>query len=404
MSEARRIDTAEGAKLIRAELKRAYPAVTFSVRIHRYSGGSSTRVEWIDGPTTKEVESLVGWYQGSSFDGMIDLRSYHDSELNGEAVYFSNNHVFCTREYSPDFMRRVCGEVCKDWGVNYTDSLVKVSDYDGRGYMDSNIYVKNASEYLDRLVGRVIQDISLVQAVEVKPEAAKTVKGKITATYTGSEWLVTGDTFMSRRDIKAAGGTWDKERKAWVIQGEALPEAVKALCEQVTEQPQNQYLGTGVPLVQPEQVIVAKAEIVPSETTEWPAFPLDHPVKAKDCAYTDSGYTDNNVGQAWGGHYVRVSEPEPPKYERLALPASTEPAAPLEAIALAQAKDSFKPEYYDKMSHDERVLEGLALAMSHYFRWDGLALLKVAALALEDANFHTESAKISDWIESLERE
>lgn len=73
----RYIDTAEVTKLVRRHLKKAfpqYPAWFFSVRIDRYSGGSSIDVSWIDGPTTAEVEKITGPFQGARFDGMIDLQ------------------------------------------------------------------------------------------------------------------------------------------------------------------------------------------------------------------------------------------------------------------------------------------------------------------------------------------
>ena len=69
----RYIATAEQAKLVRGALKRAFPGVKFSVRISRYSMGSSVRVGWTDGPTSKSVNEVVNMYDGRRFDGMIDL-------------------------------------------------------------------------------------------------------------------------------------------------------------------------------------------------------------------------------------------------------------------------------------------------------------------------------------------
>ena len=73
------IDTAEVAKLIRKHLKKNFAGVKFSVRISRYSGGSSVDISWTDGPTTKQVEAVTGPFQGNRFDGMIDLQ-YHASQ------------------------------------------------------------------------------------------------------------------------------------------------------------------------------------------------------------------------------------------------------------------------------------------------------------------------------------
>ena len=48
------IDTKEMAKLVRKELKTHFPRHKFSVRIERYSMGSSINVTWTDRPMVKE--------------------------------------------------------------------------------------------------------------------------------------------------------------------------------------------------------------------------------------------------------------------------------------------------------------------------------------------------------------
>jgi hypothetical protein len=65
---------AETAKLVRGALKRAFPGVKFSVRSSTYSMGASINVHWTDGPTTEQVRGVTSPYEGSGFDGMIDLK------------------------------------------------------------------------------------------------------------------------------------------------------------------------------------------------------------------------------------------------------------------------------------------------------------------------------------------
>jgi hypothetical protein len=117
---ARYIDAAEVAKLVRSELKSAYPNTKFSVKTSRYSGGSSIRVHWIDGPTTKEVEKIVGYMHGASFDGMIDLQSYHDTTdpKTGEIIHYGNNYIFCERDYSKNALILFWDKTCQDHGIN----------------------------------------------------------------------------------------------------------------------------------------------------------------------------------------------------------------------------------------------------------------------------------------------
>jgi len=33
----------------------------------------------------------------------------------------------------------------------------------------------------------------------------------------GETWILSGDTYPHRDEIKAIGGTWDKARKAWIV-------------------------------------------------------------------------------------------------------------------------------------------------------------------------------------------
>lgn len=48
--------------------------------------------------------------------------------------------------------------------------------------------------------------------------------------------------------------------------------------------------------------------------------------------------------------------------------------------------------------------EALGIAIASHFHWDGLAIMRTFAAALEDANFHTESAVVSGWVEAEEGE
>lgn len=91
----------ETAKLIRQALKAAFPLTKFSVRSKSYSGGCSITTCWTDGPTTKQVDAIQKHFQGASFDGMIDLKSYNaPSEWNGERVTFAPDFVFTSRGQS----------------------------------------------------------------------------------------------------------------------------------------------------------------------------------------------------------------------------------------------------------------------------------------------------------------
>lgn len=83
------IDTAEVARMVRAELKKAFPETTFSVKSKRYAGGSSIDVRWTNGPTEEEVKAIAGEYHGSEFDGMQDLQTYNGRPYGNDYIFFS---------------------------------------------------------------------------------------------------------------------------------------------------------------------------------------------------------------------------------------------------------------------------------------------------------------------------
>ena len=77
------IPITECAKIIRKELKKAFPDMAFSVRSHSYSMGCHVSVHWEDGPTCESVDQKISWISGRTFDGMDDSTHYHDTEWNG---------------------------------------------------------------------------------------------------------------------------------------------------------------------------------------------------------------------------------------------------------------------------------------------------------------------------------
>jgi len=122
--QTRYISTTETAKIIRQELAKAFPGIKFSVKSKSYSGGSSVSVGWTDGPTPKMVEKVAGQFSGASFDPMIDLKSYHHSEWNGEVVHFGPDYVNCNRDHSDEFLQKVAVKTAKEWGFDVSSILI----------------------------------------------------------------------------------------------------------------------------------------------------------------------------------------------------------------------------------------------------------------------------------------
>ena len=90
---------AETAKKVRKALKAAFPGTRFSVRSKTYSGGSSIRVEWIDGPRKGAVQKVAGHFASATFDAMTDCKEYKSYEHEGQR-YSGADFVFCGRDLS----------------------------------------------------------------------------------------------------------------------------------------------------------------------------------------------------------------------------------------------------------------------------------------------------------------
>lgn len=108
----RYISVVDTAKLLRKNLKAAFPGVKFSVRSSRYAGGASIDVRWTDGPTEAEVKPTLSLFAGATFDGMTDMKTHHSSILVDEdgvpeTVHFGANYVFGSRDVSPEWVAEI---------------------------------------------------------------------------------------------------------------------------------------------------------------------------------------------------------------------------------------------------------------------------------------------------------
>lgn len=122
--------TTETAKLVRKVLKAKFPTTKFSVRSSIYAGGSSISVTWTDGPSKKEIDSVVKFYEGAEFDGMIDMKSYVSQImiLEGESfpteVRFGADFVFTYREMSAEFKASLIKKFEQIAGTKYDDNTM----------------------------------------------------------------------------------------------------------------------------------------------------------------------------------------------------------------------------------------------------------------------------------------
>lgn len=146
--EGKFVDNKDLTFLVREALKRAFPGVKFSVRNPYYS---SINVRWANGPTRKEVVSVIGCFETKGFDGMIDLAYskgfwlYSDgtashaicegtegscgtvsesigSSLKPDGVLVTNTascFVFEDRKYTKEFAEPVIDGLRQKYGTDY---------------------------------------------------------------------------------------------------------------------------------------------------------------------------------------------------------------------------------------------------------------------------------------------
>lgn len=178
-SAPRHIDLVETAKLIRAQLKAAFPGQKFSVTTSRFPMGTSADVSWTDGPTANQVEAVVAPFASSRFDGSIDLgvsvQSWYCPEhgasvracagtvdsrgcipeadtvpccLAGEPVAFGAKYVGTSRTLSDDFKALLLDDLAVALGVEVDPSGTLLAWVD----RDGDIHGSDQREYVSTLV------------------------------------------------------------------------------------------------------------------------------------------------------------------------------------------------------------------------------------------------------------
>jgi hypothetical protein len=116
------LSCAETAKLVRQSLKEAFPDVKFSVKSHTYSMGASIDVRWLDGPNEQQVESVVGRFEASYFDGSIDYKGAIYHMMDGKQIRFGADSVRCGRENSDSAVQRAIDRVFRRLSANFADA------------------------------------------------------------------------------------------------------------------------------------------------------------------------------------------------------------------------------------------------------------------------------------------
>ncbi len=109
----RYLSPTESARLLKKDLRAAFPGIKFSCRGSRGTGYGNLSVSWTDGPTSDEVDAVVSRYEGKGFDGMDDSTYYMKKTLvvEGEKVLSGLGIIGTSRDISAGAMVRARAEL-----------------------------------------------------------------------------------------------------------------------------------------------------------------------------------------------------------------------------------------------------------------------------------------------------
>ena len=116
--------SAQTAAAIRTELKNAFPGIKFRVTSENYTGGSSVRIQYVDGVKCERVERVVCKYEQGRFDSMTDSYDYTNSRSDIPQV----KYIFVERECSDETR----AAIMSDFG--FEPGTLNEWDADARSY------------------------------------------------------------------------------------------------------------------------------------------------------------------------------------------------------------------------------------------------------------------------------
>jgi hypothetical protein len=172
---------ATAAAQIRAELKSVFPGIKFYVKSASFSGGDSVRIEWLNGPTSKQVNAIVDKYQYGSFNAMEDIYEYDNKNTEVEQV----KYVQVQREISQDIKDGIRAE------YNFADS---VAEY----FITETVWREACQRAYDALGNQVVEVAEEVAPGPVGIQAEPSTK---TIYVTVEEFLQNGGILVEGRVI-----------------------------------------------------------------------------------------------------------------------------------------------------------------------------------------------------------
>lgn len=145
--------TAETAKAIRAELKKEFPSIKFSVKSQR---GSAVIIEYTDGVLSSKVKAIVDKYQYGHFNGMEDIYEISNSRNDIPQAQY----IFVTRNQSEAVQNEILKEI--------------QTKYQGCENLGLNDYATDHGQYISAMVHRLFCEREYLPTEVVKTTAPVT--------------------------------------------------------------------------------------------------------------------------------------------------------------------------------------------------------------------------------------
>jgi len=235
---------AAAAAAIKAELKKAFPLVKFSVTSEGFANGDSVHISWTDGPKRDAVENITGKYQYGHFNGMEDIYENTNSRDDIPQAKYVNE----SRSLSNELEEAVKVELMKIRQYNDED----LKDYRNNPIAEARrlLYITDVpASYTGLTLARnensrtnddfykIVFDVEQTEATQ--SPAAKVPAGKIQIVdYSEKAFAVIGDTKPIKDKLKSLGGSFNPRLSCgagWIFSKKRLEDVTKALTEETTE-------------------------------------------------------------------------------------------------------------------------------------------------------------------------
>lgn len=195
-----------------ALLKHTFAGIYFSVRC---SHGYSYDITWENGPTVDEVKEQTDKFRNSYFDGMTDSTVHYDNAFAD--VFGSLDYISCHRKMN-DNVREF---MPVNENVNYHDDATR--DFHRAFDKTSFPAAAKVTAY------DAITDTFTFTTPDVVAKEEGTAGNLWIEDYSEKSFVVKGDTYPIREQLKSFGGVWLRGPKCWCYSLKKKEEIAAAL-------------------------------------------------------------------------------------------------------------------------------------------------------------------------------